>query len=115
MKKVYTDEFKKYVVEDYYNSPLGIRATAQKHGLPSKNYITKWEESLKKKGILPADATKPNKAAGRCKESIVFKSDLTQRERQYELEIEQLRAKVAFFESLERMQPFIKKKKSSDK
>jgi len=37
MKKVYSDEFKKSVVEDYYNTPFGIRVIAQKYGLPSKN------------------------------------------------------------------------------
>ena len=113
MRKVYTDEFKKHVIEDYYSGQLGVRAIAQKYGLPSKNYITNWEAALKKKELIPHDASKPNKTAGRSKESIAYKSDLTQRERQYELEIEQLKAKVAYFESLDRMQPFLKKKKVS--
>lgn len=115
MKKVYTDEFKKQVVEDYYQSPLGIRMIAQKYGLPSKNYVTKWEGYLKKKGLLPPDATKPNKTTGRTKDHIAFDPNLTEREKQYELELEQLKAKIAYFENLEYIKPFLKKTKKSDK
>lgn len=113
MKKVYSDEFKKSVVIDYYTSPLGIRALAKKYGLPSKNYITNWEQYLKKNGLLDPSATKPNKATGRSKESIVYANDLTEREKQYEDEIRALKAKVEYFESLDGMQPFLKKNKDS--
>lgn len=109
MKKVYSDEFKKVVIEDYYSSPLGIRAIAKKYDLPSKNYITKWEEHLKKIGILDEFATKPNKTAGRSKETIVYKDDRTEREKQYEAEIIALKSRVKYFESLDSMQPFLKK------
>lgn len=109
MKKVYSDEFKKSVIDDYYNSPCGIRVIARKYGLPSKNYITNWEKSLKKKGILDASDTKPIKAVGRSKDHISFDDNRTEREKQYEAEIEALKARVAYFEGLDYMQPFLKK------
>ena len=37
-----------------------------KYNLPSKNYIANWEQYLKKKGLLPLDATKPVKTVGRA-------------------------------------------------
>ena len=98
------------VVNDYYNSPLGVRAIAQKYNLPSKNYINNWERQLKKKGILPPDVTKPNKAAGRSKESIAYKDTRTPREKHYEAKIQILEAKIAYLESLESLKPFLKKK-----
>lgn len=110
MQKKYSYEFKKMVVEDYYNSTLGVRAIALKYGLPSKNYINDWEAQLKKKGLLPEDATKPNKAAGRSPEKIARSDDKTEREKQYEAEIEILKARVKYMESLECLQPFLKKK-----
>lgn len=115
MKKTYTDQFKLSVIEDYYSSPLGVRAIASKYGLPSKNYINKWEDYLKKKGLLSPDATKPNKTVGRAPEPVARKDVRTERERQYELEIETLKARVAYYESLESLQPFLKKTKKSDK
>lgn len=110
MTKVYLDEFKKTVIDDYYSSPLGVRAIAKKYGLPSKNYITNWENYLKKIGVLSPDATKPQKEAGRSKESVVYKDERTEREKQYEAEIQALKARVAYFEDLDSMQPFLKKK-----
>ncbi len=115
MKRKFSDEFKLWVVKDYYSSPLGLRAVALKHNLPSKNYITNWEGFLKKKGLLPIDATKPNKAVGRSAESVMRNNNKTQRERQYEAEIEQLKARIEYFESLDYMQPFIKKNKNSER
>jgi len=64
----YSDEFKLSVIRDYYQSPLGVRAIAAKYNLPSKNYVNKWEAQLKKKGLLPQDATKPVKSVGRSKD-----------------------------------------------
>lgn len=110
MAKKYSDEFKLQVVNDYYSSPLGVRAIASKYGLPSKNYINNWEEQLKKKGLLPEDSTKPNKTVARTKESVLREDTRTHREKQYEKEIEVLSAKVAYFESLEQLQPYLKKK-----
>lgn len=110
MRKKYTDEFKLSVINDYYSSSLGVRAIAAKYGLPSKNYIGNWEVQLKKKGLLPPDATKPNKTNGRAKEKIFREDTRTPREKQYEEEIQALKAKVAYYEKLESLQPFLKKK-----
>lgn len=110
MAKKYSDEFKLAVVEDYYNSPHGVRAISLKYDLPSKNYINNWEKQLKKKGLLPVDATKPNKSAGRSKEAVLRADTRTPREKQYEAEIQRLKAQVAYYEQLEHLQPFIKKK-----
>lgn len=46
MNKKYSDEFKLSVIEDYYNSTLGVRAIALKYNLPSKNYINNWLTSF---------------------------------------------------------------------
>jgi transposase-like protein len=115
MSKKYTDEFKLSVIEDYYNSTLGVRAIALKYNLPSKNYINSWEAELKKKDLLPPGATKPNKSVGRSKESIMRQDSRTPREKQYEEEIQVLKARLAYFEGLDHMQPFLKKKLKSEK
>ena len=115
MKRTYSDEFKLSVINDYYNSSLGVRAIATKYNLPSKNYINNWEQYLKKKRLLPCDATKPLKAVGRSKEPVARLDNRTELERQYEAEIEVLKARVAYYESLEYMQPYLKKTKKSDK
>jgi transposase-like protein len=109
MERKYSDEFKLSVINDYYNSTLGVRAIALKYNLPSKNYINEWEKQLKRKGLLPPDATKPKKSVGRSKETVVREDTRTPREKQYEEEIQILKAKIAYFESLDRMQPFLKK------
>jgi transposase-like protein len=110
MIRKYTDEFKLSVVQDYYHSTLGVRAIAAKYNLPSKNYINKWEMQLIEKGLLPAEATKPVKTVARSKESIIRQDTRTARERQYEEEIQILKARVAYYESLESIKPFLKKK-----
>lgn len=112
MSKKYSDEFKMMVIQDYYNSSLGIRMIALKYNLPSKNYIENWEKYLKKKGLLAPDATKPQKSAGRSKEKIAWEDTRTPREKEYEEEITALKARIAYFESLESTQPFLKKSKN---
>jgi len=112
LAKKYSDEYKLMVVKDYYNSALGVRAIALRYNLPSKNYINRWEEELKKKGLLEKEATKPNKTNARTKESILRKDNKTVREKQYEKEIERLKAKIAYLESLESLKPFDKKNKA---
>ena len=115
MKRTYSDEFKLSVINDYYTSSLGVRAIANKYNLPSKNYINKWEQYLQKKGLFPLDSTKPVKSVGRSKETITRPNNRTELERQYESEIEELKARIAYYESLEFMQPYLKKTKKSDK
>lgn len=109
MRRKYSNEFKLMVINDYYDSPLGVRAIAQKYNLPSKNYINRWEEQLKKKGLLPPEATKPNKSVARSKDSVRYKDIKTPRERQYEAEIQVLQARIDYLESLESLKVFLKK------
>lgn len=109
MKEKYSDEFKLKVVQDYYNSPLGVRLIALKYNLPSKNYINNWEKYLIKKGLLPEGSTKPNKTVGRAPEVVVRHDDRTNREKQYEEQIRELKARVKYLESLETLKPFLKK------
>jgi transposase-like protein len=59
MNTRYTDEFKIEVIRDYYTNDLGQRMTANKWGLPSKNYILKWEAYLGRRGLLPDVPKKP--------------------------------------------------------
>ncbi len=110
MKKKYSDDFKLSVIKDYYSSSLGVRAIALKYNFPSKNYISNWEKQLKKKGLLPPDATKPNKSVGRSKESIAREDTRTPLEKQYEDEIQALKTRIAYYESLKCITPFLKKK-----
>lgn len=49
----YTDEFKLEVIKDYYTNDLGVRQTAVKWGLPTKNYVGNWEKYLRKKRLIP--------------------------------------------------------------
>ena len=110
MNKKYTDDFKLLVVNDYYESDMGVRAIARKYGLPSKNYINNWEEQLKRKGLLPKDAKKQNKTAGPSSNSLKVENTKTPRERELELEIMRLNARIEYFESLDYIKPFIAKK-----
>lgn len=109
MSRKYSDEFKLAVIKDYYDSKLGVRAIAAKYNLPSKNYINNWEKQLKKKGLLPHDSTKPDKSVARTKDSILKEDERTPREKQYEEENAYLRARIEYLESLESLQPYLKK------
>ena len=109
MRKKYSDEFKLMVVKDYYNSELGVRLIAAKYNLPSKNYITNWETYLKKKGLLPPDATKPNKSVARTSEKKAREDSRTSLEKQYEAQIEEMQVRIDYLESLDSLQPFLKK------
>jgi len=111
MPSKYSDAFKLEVVKDYYNSPMGVRSIALKYNLPSKNYINNWEKGLIKKGLLPPDSTKPKKTPGRTSESILRADDRTEKEKQYEQEIRELKARIKYLESLESLKPFLKKKR----
>ena len=100
IKRRYTNEFKLSVVKDYYDSPLGVPAIASKYNIPSKNYIKQRETQLKKKGLLPPDATKPKKTTGRTKNTTLYEDEKTPRKKQYEKnekEIQILKAKVAYY------------------
>lgn len=110
MRRKYTNEFKLLVIKDYYESKLGVRMIARKYDLPSKNYIGRWENELKKKGLLPTNATKPNKTSGPSNDSLNPGKNKLPREKQLELENMELKAKIEYLESLEHLKPFISKK-----
>lgn len=79
MKVHYSDEFKIEVIRDYYTNDLGVRMTAAKWSLPSKNYITKWEEYLKRKEILPDVPKKTMLKALKARNvSISSETDITE-------------------------------------
>ena len=110
MTKNYSDEFKLSVIKDYYESNLGVRKITAKYNLSSKNLVLNWEKQLKEKGLLPTEAKKdPEKIKSRS-DKIDF-PEKTQREIEYEKEIERLHAKIEYYEQLEHLQPFISKKK----
>ncbi len=115
LKRKYSDQFKLKVVQEYYQSSVGVRTIANKYGLPSKNYVNNWEKELIRKGLLPENSTKPKKAVARTVESIVRKDIRTEREKMYEDEIQELRAKIEYYESLEEYKPFVSEKKTKSK
>ena len=57
-RKEYSDEYKLEVIRDYYTNDLGARQTAEKWGLPTKNYVGNWEKYLSGKGLIPGDWVK---------------------------------------------------------
>jgi len=114
MPTKYSDAFKLEVVRDYYNSPLGVRSIARKYNLPSKNYINNWETYLIKKGLLPPGSTKPNKSIASIPEAILRADDRTEREKQYEQEIRELKTRIKYLESLKSLKPFVKKNDTSE-
>ncbi len=114
MNRRYSEAFKMEVVKYYYNNPYGVRLTARHFGLPSKNYITDWEAELKRNGRIPPDAKKVfktdnNKKEGQAKPEIL--DSRTQIEKEYEKRIRKMEAKIAYLESLEKLKPFLKKKR----
>lgn len=110
MTKNYSDEFKLSVIKDYYESNLGVRKITAKYNLSSKNLVLNWEKQLKEKGLLPTEAKKNPDNIKIRSDKIDF-PEKTQREIEYEKEIERLHAKIEYYEQLEHLQPFISKKK----
>lgn len=106
-KKRYTDEFKLQVIKEYLNSSLGCRAIAKKYNLPSKNYIHNWEQQLIKKGLLTTEECSQFNKKSRTINSYEKKSAY---EKELERENLRLRAKLAYFQELERLIDEDKKK-----
>lgn len=100
-KREYSDEFKLKVVKEYLDGPLGCRSLAKKYNLPSKNYIANWKEQLIKKGLLKTEIIK--KDYTKLQKRDINKNGKTAYEKQLERENFELRAKVAYFEELERL------------
>lgn len=111
--KQYSDEFKLEVIKDYLTSELGVRRIAEKYNLPSKNYITKWMEYLKQKGLI--ENTQPLKKKTSASE-LVEKNSVkkTEYEKQLEKENLELRAKLDFFKEIEKIIESEKHNKKKD-
>ena len=101
VKKDYSEEFKLKVVQEYLNGPLGCRNLAKKYNLPSKNYIFRWRDQLIKKGLLNSNAIK--KDLTKTKKTITKKEIKTAYEKQLEKENFELKAKLAYYQELERL------------
>jgi transposase len=106
--KSYSEEFKLEVIMDYLNNNLGVRETAKKYGLPSKNYITEWKKQLLKKGLITEEAAKRLPPKNHPLKEIPKK---TAYEKQLEKENYRLRAELAFYQELKRLVDEDNKKK----
>lgn len=106
-KKDYTDEFKLEVVNEYLDGDLGCRLIARKYNLPSKNYIFRWKDELIKKGLLKDREKKIIKTS--THNEVLNKK--TVYEKRLEQEILELRAKLAFYNELEKLGVDVHKKK----
>ena len=100
-KREYSDEFKLKVVEEYFNGPLGCRNLAKKYNLPSKNYIFTWRDQLIKKGLLKSKIVKRDYTD--IQKANLNKESKTAYEKQLERENFELKARLAFYEELERL------------
>jgi transposase-like protein len=99
MKSKYTDDFKLEVIKDYYKNDLGIRLTASKWGLASKNYITRWEAELKEKGLITSDMHRKPNLTSRSKGASVHEP-ATEELRALRKQNEELRCALAFEKEL---------------
>lgn len=106
-KKRYSDEFKLQVIKEYLNSSLGCRTITKKYNLPSKNYIYNWEQQLIKKGLLTVEECSKSQKKSHSLKSSEKKSAY---EKELERENLRLRAKLAYFQELERLIDEDKKK-----
>lgn len=107
-KRIYTQEFKFSVVQEYLNSPHGIRVVARSFGLPSKNYLTRWIDEMIKAGLITQDEVlaagkKSSKNIG-AKAHPYEVHTATPRERQLEQENLRLRAEVDFLKKLKEIE-----------
>lgn len=111
MNRKYTNEFKLEVIGDYYTNDLGVRQTAAKWGLPSKNYIESWELYLKRKNLIPKDWIKkpPLKAP---KHLNVYSANESPELKSLRDENEFLRCSLDYYKQLEKFTT-VKKKKNT--
>ena len=103
----YSTDFKLMVVKEYITGDLGCRAIAKKYNLPSKNYIFKWKEDLIKLGLIE-DVQPVLKHNGGSQKNLA--KNKTPYEKQLEKENFELRAKLAYFNELQKLVDESKKK-----
>lgn len=106
-QKAYSDNFKLEVVNEYLNGDLGCRLIARKYNLPSKNYIHRWKDELIKKGLLE---DKMKKNINRETHNSV-QNKKSEYEKKLERENLELRARLAYYQELEKLGVDVHKKK----
>ena len=108
VNKRYSDEFKLQVVMEYLNGTMGCRTLAKKYNLPSKNYVQIWEKQLIGKGLLKKDELKNLKPREYNLKKGIKK---TAYEKQLEKENFELKAKLVYYQELEKLVNIDTKKK----
>ena len=108
INKRYSDEFKLEVVKEYLNGTIGCRMLAKKYNLPSKNYIHNWEKQLIKKGLLKKEELNNLKPRNYSVKKEIKK---TEYEKALEKENFELKAKLAYYQELEKLVNINNKKK----
>ena len=108
VNKKYSDEFKLQVITEYLNGTMGCRTLAKKYNLPSKNYIEKWQKQLIKKGLLKKDEFNNLKPRKHSFKKGIKKTDY---EKTLEKENFELKAKLAYYQELEKLVNIDNKKK----
>lgn len=108
-KAKYDDEFKLQVVKEWLESSGGVRLVARSYGLPSKNYIHRWLEELKEKGLIPPEAGKTSyKSSANPRtqkaQDVEQTSKKSAREKHLEKEILRLRAENDFLKKLDELE-----------
>lgn len=103
----YSTDFKLMVVKEYITGDLGCRAIAKKYNLPSKNYVFRWKNELVKLGLIK-DITSSINHKGGNKKNIL--NNKTAYEKQLERENFELKAKLAYFNELQKIVDESKKK-----
>lgn len=103
----YSDDFKLQVINEYFNGELGCRLLAKKYNLPSKNYITNWQNQLIKKSLLSHKPKKISHKGGKV-------HDLSNKKTPYEKKLErenfELKAELAYLNELKKLLDNDKKK-----
>lgn len=103
----YSTDFKLMIVKEYITGDLGCRAIAKKYNLPSKNYVFRWRDELIRMGLIEDKVSNIEHKGGNKKN--ISKSK-TAYEKQLEKENLELRAKLAYFNELQKLVDESKKK-----
>lgn len=103
----YSTDFKLMVVKEYFTSNLGCRAIAKKYNLPSKNYVFRWKDELVNLGLIEDIPSAINHKGGNKKN---LSKNKTAYEKQLERENFELKARLAYFNELQRLVNEDKKK-----
>lgn len=106
-RREYTTDFKLMVVKEYISGNMGCRTIAKKYNLPSKNYVFKWRDELTALGLLK-DISQSIKHKGGNQKNIL--KSKTPYEKQLEKENFELKARLAYFNELQRLIDEDKKK-----